>query len=194
MVKNIVIIQGHPDAGAKHLCHALSDAYAAGAESAGHAVHRIDVAQLQFPLLRTKAEFEHGPVPPALASAQQTIMEADHLFIIFPLWLGEMPALLKAFFEHIFRPGFAFQYTDRGFPQKQLRGKSARIVITMGMPAPIYRWYFGAHGLKNLKHNILAFCGIGPIRENLFGSVEGASDRARRRWIEQMRSLGACAG
>src|SRR3954469_13003327 len=151
MGKRIVIIQGHPDAEGKHLCHTLSDAYAAGAESAGHGVQHIDVAQLEFPILRTKAEFEHGPVPPAVASAQQTIDAADHLLIIFPLWLGGMPALLKAFFEHIFRPGFAFQYTKRGFPQKRLKGRSARIVVTMGMPVLVYRWYFRAHGLKNLK-------------------------------------------
>jgi putative NADPH-quinone reductase len=190
MAKNIIIIQGHTDSGGNHLCHALANAYASGAESAGHAVHRIAVADLQFPILRTKSEFEHGPVPPIIEPVQQAIAAADHLVVIFPLWLGEMPALLKALFEHIFRPGFAFQYAKRGFPQKQLKGKSARIVVTMGMPALIYRWYFAAHGLKNLKRNILGFCGIGPIRENLFGMVEGASDQTRRRWIKLMRSLG----
>jgi putative NADPH-quinone reductase len=190
MARNIIIIQGHPDSGGNHLCHALANAYASGAESAGHAVHRVAVAELQFPLLRTKSEFEHGPVPRTIEPVQQAIAAADHLIIIFPLWLGEMPALLKALFEHIFRPGFAFRYTARGFPQKQLKGKSARIVITMGMPALIYRWYFRAHGLKNLKRNILAFCGIAPIRENLFGMVEGVSDQTRRRWIKLMRSLG----
>ena len=29
--RRILLIQGHPDAGAPHLCHALADAYAAGA-------------------------------------------------------------------------------------------------------------------------------------------------------------------
>jgi putative NADPH-quinone reductase len=190
MMKNIVIIQGHPDSAGKHLCHSLADAYAEGANASGHVVQQIQVATLEFPLLRTKSEFEHGPVPATIEAVQQAIVAADHLLIVFPLWLGEMPALLKAFFEHIFRPGFAFRYTDRGFPQKQLKGKSARIVITMGMPAVIYRWYFAAHGLKNLKRNILAFCGIGPIRENLFGMVESASDRTRKGWIRRMRSLG----
>lgn len=27
----------------------------------------------------------------------------------------------------------------------------ARIVISMGMPAFVYRWYFRAHGLKSLR-------------------------------------------
>lgn len=28
-----------------------------------------------------------------------------------------------------------------------LTGKTARIVVTMGMPVFFYRWYFSAHGL-----------------------------------------------
>ncbi len=61
-----------------------------------------------------------------------------------------------------------------GMPKKLLAGKSACVVITMGMPAFIYRWYFGAHGLKNLKRNILGFCGVGPIKDTLIGMWRGA--------------------
>ena len=71
-----------------------------------------------------------------------------------------------------------------------LQGKSARIVITMGMPALAYRWYFRAHSLKSLERNILGFCGIAPIRENLFGLVEVVSDKKRQTWLERMRLLG----
>jgi putative NADPH-quinone reductase len=39
---------------------------------------------------------------------------------------------------------------------------SARAVVTMGMPAFAYRWYFGAHGLKSLTQN-LALVGITPL-------------------------------
>ena len=71
--------------------------------------------------------------------------------------------LLKAFLEQALRPGFAFDESSR-MPRKLLKGRSARIVVTMGMPAFVYRWYFGAHGLRSLERNILGFCGIRPIR------------------------------
>ncbi len=74
--------------------------------------------------------------------------------------------------------------------KKRLTGKSARIVVTMGMPAFFYRWYFGAHGLRSLERNILGFAGIGPIRESLFGMIEGVSDARRRKWLERMRTFG----
>jgi putative NADPH-quinone reductase len=59
-LSHIVIIQGHPDPAGGHLCHALADAYAQGAEQAGHTVIRIEVANLPFPWLRTAKDFEAG--------------------------------------------------------------------------------------------------------------------------------------
>jgi putative NADPH-quinone reductase len=191
MPRRIVIIQGHPDPAGNHLCHALADAYAEGAKEAGHEVARINVAELDFPWLRSKTAFDSGPLPAVLVPCQEAIGRADHLVIVHPLWLGTVPALLEAFLEQVFRPGFAFVHGQSGKSwTKRLKGKSARIVITMGMPALIYRWYFGAHGLKSLKRNILGFAGIAPIRESLFGMVEGASQGKREKWLAQMRNLG----
>ena len=64
---------------------------------------------------------------------------AQHWVFLFPLWHGTMPALLKGFLEHIFRPGFAMEYQKNGFPKRLLAGRSARIVVTMGMPVLLYR-------------------------------------------------------
>jgi len=54
MGKRILLIQGHPDASQRHLCHALEDAYAHGAMTAEHEIKRINVATLDFPLLRSQ--------------------------------------------------------------------------------------------------------------------------------------------
>lgn len=190
MQHRIAIIQGHPDPEGPHLCHALADAYAQGAAEGGHDVKRIEVARLHFTLLRSKGQFEKDAPSIDIQTAQETILWADRLLIVYPLWLGAMPALLKGFFEQVFRPGFAFDYRASGLPVKRLKGRAARIVVTMGMPALAYRWYFGAHSLKSLERNILAFCGIGPIRESLFGMVEAASDARRRKWLDAMRACG----
>lgn len=111
--------------------------------------------------------------------------------IVYPLWLGSMPALLKAFFEQVFRPGFAIANGPRKSPWPGLlRGKSARIVVAMGMPAFVYRWFFLAHSLKSLERNILRFSGIGPIKETLIGSVEGSAKR-RANALQSLRTLAA---
>ncbi len=103
----IVILQGHPDPGGSRFLHALADAYAAGAKAAGHELRVIDIAHLDFPLLRTQADYEHGAPPPSIAGAQKTIAWGEHLVFFFPLWLGTMPALVKGFLEQTLRPGYA---------------------------------------------------------------------------------------
>ena len=188
----IAIIQGHPDPAGGHFCHALAGAYADGSRRAGHEVEMVEVAQHTFSLLRSQHEFEHQSVPDALRAAQERIGWAEHLVFVYPLWLGTMPALLKGFLEQVYRPGFAFDARPGQRWAQGLSGRSARIVVTMGMPAFVYRWYFGAHSLKSLERNVLRFVGIKPVRASVIGSVE-VSAAARERWLEKMRRYGAQA-
>ncbi|HYC35600.1 MAG TPA: NAD(P)H-dependent oxidoreductase [Usitatibacter sp.] len=190
--KKILLIQGHPDPAPERFCRKLAAAYADGAREAGHEFRAIDIATLDFPLLRERAAWEKGLAPAALRPALDAIACADHLVFVFPLWLGDMPALLKGFLEQAMRPGTAFRYRDKGMPEKLLKGKSARIVVTMGMPAPIYEWFFRAHSLKSLERNILGFVGVSPVRRSVVGMVEG-SDEHRRKWLAKLRRLGAQA-
>ena len=190
-MSGITIVQGHPDPAGGHFCHALAESYSDGARRGAHEVRRIEVAQLDFPLLASRAEYESGSMPEVLKGAQADLLWADHFVIVYPLWLGSLPAKLKGFLEQIFRPEVAFEKSDSGVTWKKLlKGKSARIVVTMGMPAPVYRWYFGAHSLKNLERNVLGFIGIKPVRATLIGMVEAISDEKRAAWIEKLASLG----
>lgn len=191
--RRILVIQGHPDPSPDRLCRALSAAYAEAARAAGHSVAEIDVATLSIPFLRSQHAYEHEPVPDNLLHAQQAVLEADHYVLVFPLWLGTMPAMLKAFLEQVMRPGVAFAYREKGFPELLLAGRTARVVVTMGMPALLFRWWYGAHGVRGLERNILNFVGIRPVRTTLFGGVGAADEAKRRSWLACMRDLGARA-
>jgi putative NADPH-quinone reductase len=192
MVQRIALIQAHPDPAGGHLCHALAAAYAEGVREAGGELRLIDVSALDFPLLRSQKDWIEGTVPASLVPAQDTIRWAEHLVFFFPLWLGEMPALLKGFLEQIARRGFAFE-PEAGNPlgRKLLSGRSARVVVTMGMPALVYRYYFRAHSLKSLERNILGFVGIGPIHETLVGGVDGLGVPGVQNWLGKLKRLGA---
>jgi len=186
----ITVVQGHPDGSRVHLCHALANAYCRGARGAKHSIRVVDLGKLEFPLLRSKDAFEHGPLPAELQEAQQAIAWAEHLVLVYPLWLGEMPAIVKAFLEQVLRPGFAFEARGHDWPPR-LRGKTARVVVTMGMPAAVYRWYFAAHGLKSLRRNILSFVGFKPVRSTLIGLVEAMGEKRQKSWLERLAKLGA---
>jgi len=192
MKKRIAILQGHPDRAEEHLCHELAESYKKGAEAAGHEVKVITVAALNFPILRTRTEWQDGDTPKGLVAAQEAIFWADHVLIVYPLWLGTMPALLKSFFEQVLRPKLNKSGKDNPLDwRKLLKGRSARVVVTMGMPAFFYKWFYRAHGLKMLERNILAFVGIAPIRATLVGLVDMIDEKKFARLQGKMEKLGS---
>jgi putative NADPH-quinone reductase len=191
MSRNVLVLDGHPDPASDRLIHALAEAYREGAQAGNHTVHVIRVADLTFPVLRSQMDYDKGEPVDSVRRCQDLVNWADHVVILYPLWLGSMPALLKALLEQMMRPGFAFSALKLGkWPVKFLSGKSARIVITMGMPAPIYRWYFRAHSLRSLQRNILKFVGFRSIRSTLIGNVADLSKDKRIEWLDNLRALG----
>ena len=100
MGRTVCIVQGHPHGEGKHLCHAIADAYADGAKAAGASIRHVDLGEMDIPLFRNPAEFGQPPVD-AIVAAQKAIKACDHLVVIYPLWLGTMPAVVKAFFESL---------------------------------------------------------------------------------------------
>lgn len=191
--QRVLIIDGHPDPDRNRFQHALLAAYAAAARKAGHEVRTLLLCDMSFPLLAGADEFQNGKPPDVVALAQQSIRWADHLVIGFPLWLGGAPAKLKGLFEQLFRPGFAFDATRGRFPRKLLAGKSARLLVTMGMPSLFFQLVYRAHGTKCVERNILAFCGFKPVRTTFIGGLGAMPDTERAAWLEKLGKMGAKA-
>lgn len=186
-MSKVLVIDGHPDPHPA-LGHALAEAYAQGARASGHEVRLTRLADLHLTLLRASAEFAAPPNEPGLIAAREDIAWAQHIAIIFPLWLGGAPALVHAFLEHAARALFFAEIGKQGWRPK-LKGRSARIIVTMGMPAPLYRLVFGAFGVRALARSVLGFAGIGPVRSTFFGGA-GDPETPYTRWLESARELG----
>ena len=186
--RRILIIEGHPDPSPQRLCRALAEAYREGAREAGHTLRTLILGDLDIPLLASRSDWE-SPAPEIVETCQQDLLWAEHVVVIYPLWLGDVPAVLKAFLEQVLRPDFAFDPT-RTARGGLLKGRSARLVVTMGMPGWVYFSWFGAHSLRSLSRNVFQFVGFRPVRTTVFGMVEGASPGRRRAWLDEMTHLG----
>lgn len=194
MSTRILVLQGHPDPAPERFGRALSAAYADAAEAAGHEVRRFDLGAVEVPLLRCSSDWEQGEVTPALKPLQADLLWCQHLLFCYPMWLGDLPAHTKAALEQVLRPGVTAPGGDRGpLETRPLKGRSAHVVVTMGMPGFVYRWFYRAHSLKSLERNVLRFVGFGPVRHSLIGLVAQPSPKMHARWIERMRQAGASA-
>jgi NAD(P)H dehydrogenase (quinone) len=183
----IFILVGHARIGT--YCEALGEAYRRGAQAGGHEAQLFVTASMAFDPVLHEGFAKVQPLEPDLKAAHDAMLAADHLVIVFPLWLGTLPAILKGFLERVLQPELV-ESSKQGRFVKVLKGKSARIIITMGMPGFVYRWWFGAHAMKMLKRNILHFMGVRPVRSSIYGYIEGAGSQRRRQWLADVEAMG----
>lgn len=185
----IAIVVGNPMTDS--YSEALGEAYRRGAESGGHQAKLFVLARMNFdPVLRGGYR-QLQPLEPDLAAAREAFLASDHVVFVFPLWLGDMPAIMKGFLERLVQPDLlALQAAGGKASWKIYKGKSARVIMTMGMPGWFYRWYFGAHALKLLRRNILHFTGIKPVRSTIYGMIEAVGDETRKQWLREVEALG----
>jgi NAD(P)H dehydrogenase (quinone) len=187
--KRILMIIGSPKR--TSLCHAIADAWTAGARSQGHIVRQLRLNEMTFnPVLHDGYE-KSQTLEPDLLEAQRQIHWAEHLVIAYPVWWGGMPALLKGFFDRAFLPGFAFKYrNDSPDWDKLLSGRTADIIVTMDTPAWYFRWIYGAPGHRQLKRTILGFSGIKTLHLHEFSPLRRSTEEQRLKWLTQAEKAG----
>ena len=194
MKNRILIIDGHPDPKGPHFVHELADFYRQGAKEGGHEVRVLRVGALRFPLLTSSKAYLKGKVPASIVAAQKSIRWADHVVLMYPLWLGTLPAKLKGFIEQVLRPGFAFEPRGVGkHPRKLLTGRSARIVVTRGMPELFDEVDRSPRSIRNIAGDVLGMCGVRPVRITVVEGADTLTAVERDKVHYDMRRLGAIA-
>jgi NAD(P)H dehydrogenase (quinone) len=177
MKKRILIINGNPSRQRRSFSEALAEAYHQGATTAGHEIRQIKLADLDFDPILHEGYHGHQALEPHLADVQDFIRWADHLVLVYPMWQFSVPALVKGFCERVFTPGFAYELSaENPMNAALLKGKSIRLIQTMGMPGAFYSIVFRAHGGKAFQ-SLFKFCGFDPVRLSIMGMVEGEANR-----------------
>lgn len=189
LVKRILVVNGHPDPAPEHLCSALADAYQRGAVAAGHEVSRLDVGALDFPMVRSLRDYQGSETPPDIERAQDAVKHAQHLVFVFPIWFGSPPGVLKGFFEQLLRTGYSLS-SPQAAMSSILTGKSARLIVTMGMPTPVFRFVLGGHGLAGLEKGLFLVTGVSPVRRTLLGGAQAHDPGQKARWLAEAEALG----
>lgn len=185
-MSNIAIIAGH--ARKDTFCEALGEAYRRDSEADGHRPRLFVTSKMTFDPILHGGFAKIQPLEPDLQAAHDAIMEADHLVLIFPLWLETLPAIFKGFLERVLQPDLV-EPSKKGKFTKIFKGKSARVIMTMGMPGFIYHCYFGAFALRMLKRNILGFVGVSPVRSTIHGMIEAVTPEKRQSWLAEAEAM-----
>lgn len=128
---------------------------------------------------------------PDLIKVQNEIFEANHLVFVYPTWWGTQPALLKGFIDRVFLPKFAFKYRENSLLwDKLLKGKTARLIVTMDTPKWYYSLIYRNPGHNALKKGVLEFCGVKPVKIKTLSPIKSSDESKRTKWLNQVEKIG----
>ncbi|PKA28344.1 NAD(P)H-dependent oxidoreductase [Leptospira levettii] len=190
--KKILIILGHPNPNS--YCAKLADSYFRSAKSSGFEIQFLKLNELNFDY-NLKFGYDKTfkqELEPDILMSQSLIQNADHFVFVYPSWWASMPAILKAWIDRVFLPGFAFSYQKRSpLPKQLLKGKTARIIITMDAPTWYYKWFNRSPGVQLLKQGTLEFCGFKQVKVTYFDQIRFRNLEKLNQFIIKTEKLGA---
>ena len=127
--------------------------------AAGHDVADLDLYRQRFQPCLSAPElgaYYRKPAPAALARFIRPLRAAEALVFIFPVWWFGPPAILKGYFERVWRPGVAYDLKGNDLRPRLKNVRSLTVIASYGADAaeiramgdPV-RKVFGS-GLKEL--------------------------------------------
>ena len=179
---NVYILLAHPNK--QSFNGKLADEYEKSAKLAGNDVRRQNLGDLDFDPILWKSVQE---LEPDLKTAQDNILWCNHWVIIYPVWWGSVPALLKGFIDRTMQPGFAYRHHERGpFWDKLLKGRSAHLFATSDAP-----WWWLWLNYRNsdfntMKRATLLYCGIKPVTHTRIDRVRFMNEVVRNQKIKEV--------
>ncbi|MBN2651652.1 MAG: NAD(P)H-dependent oxidoreductase [Spirochaetales bacterium] len=189
MNKKILVINANPDR--ESLCSGLALRYKLGADSVDADCQLVNLIDMKFDPVLHYGYRKPMAVEDDILRLQALVDAADHIVFVYPVWWGTYPALLKGFIDRVIFPNFAFRYRPgKSLPEQLLKGKSARLIITMNTPKFYHRLVYKNASIISIKRCVLGFCGVKPVSTTVFTPVRKADAKKIESWMAKVEILG----
>ncbi len=181
-MKKVLIIKGDPQENG--IMKTMADYYAQGMRDAGFDVMSVDLREFDFnPILfdgyktkRTKA----------MMNVVAYMKDADLIAFFYPIWLQNIPAILKGFIENLFWPRESYGFKNKEYFFKgKLKGKKASLFYSLG-GAESRHFLLGHAGYLALRHP-LWLSGIFSIKKVVFENMDTHKRKNDDFYLEKLK-------
>ncbi|MDP4185363.1 MAG: NAD(P)H-dependent oxidoreductase [Bacteroidota bacterium] len=120
---------------------------------------------------------------------QELITWADQIILIFPLWWGGMPAILRGYIDRVFSYGFAYRFDEVG-SIGLLQGKRAIVLCSTGTSVEEMELTGLASSIRQImKESILEFCGLEVVAFNFLSAVSSVEEEMREAYFSEIKKV-----
>lgn len=189
-MKKVLLILGHPSK--TSFCKSILDSYKKGLEKTNCEFKELYLCDLKFNLNLGGNFSESNDIESDISLSQDLLKWADHYVFVYPIWWGNIaPALLKGFIDRAFLPNVTFKYRkDSPMPEKLLKGKTARLIVTMDSPNWWFKFVYRSAANHAMKEATLNFCGVSPVKISIMDQVRSSTIEKRKRFLDKVEALG----
>jgi NAD(P)H dehydrogenase (quinone) len=185
-----LIISAHPSKDS--FSNALMEALSADSRQQDVRVVRRNLYDLDFdPVLTSEdlGNIKKGEIPEDIAMEQKFLGESDLISLVYPLWWGSFPAVLKGYFDRILTNGFAFKVTANG-PEGLLKGKKVFLHTSMGNSVEEYERKGILNAFRQVHgQEVFGFCGIEVAGHLFYPRIPDSSAEIRNKYIKEALNL-----
>jgi len=181
-----LIISAHPNKNS--FSNALAEALAAESRNSHVTPTVRNLYDLNFnPILSLSdlSQIKEGLIPTDIAHEQKLLKESDLISIVYPLWWGSFPAILKGYFDRVLTNGFAFKISPNG-PEGLLKGKKVVLHTSMGNSVEEYEKKGILDAFRQIHGNeVFGFCGIEIAGHYFYPRISDSSPEMKKKYIEK---------
>lgn len=170
-----LVVVAHP--AERSFTMGIARAYVDELQTLGQYPRTFDLYRAAFNPILTEDELAPSHAKRArdvhIAQAQDDVVRAHALTVIYPLWWSSMPAMMKGYIDRVFARGFAYE-SENGVVRGLLAGRKCVLITISGAPLSLLlksgNWdavqvlqdthIFRASGFDVVEH--LHFDGITP--------------------------------
>jgi NAD(P)H dehydrogenase (quinone) len=131
------------------------------------------------------ALIKKGEISEDIAKEQKLLAESDFISLVYPLWWGSFPAILKGYFDRVLTHGFAFTITPEG-PEGLLKGKKVFLHTSMGNSVEAYENKGILKAFRQIHgQEVFGFCGIEVAGHLFYPRIPDSSVEMKDKYIEE---------
>jgi len=187
-IMKVYILLGHPDSDSFN--GQIFETYCNELTKIGHEIKVQRIGEMKFDPILWKGYKIVQELEPDLKTTQENILWCDKWTIIYPIWWGSMPAILKGFFDRTLYSGFAYKYHKNDpFWDKLLKGRSADLITTCDAPKWWIWWQYRNSDLNSIKRATLEFCGFRPVRVKRIDRLRYKNESERNKILQDIKKF-----
>lgn len=185
-MKKIFVIECNPKEHSKKEVYIQT--YIEEAKKCGHEVRTINLYDLDIDYLRFKGDEGDYSLTDELKQAQDNLVWADQLVLVYPIWHFAIPSILKCFLERTFTRNVMWKLDKMG-PKPIFKDKTAVIIQSYDMPYVCMKYFLGDVPFKFWKVLLSQWCGFKIVKRFDFDGISSVSERRKQKWIKDIKKF-----